>query len=144
MKKSSILVVVLLVLAGTGFAWFYVYGPCGTKSVQDAFKALDEKNTNYQDALEIARNTPLDSLAPMIAGLQERKRSAQRLQVPSCTEAARGNLLRSMEASNSAVLAIFDEESSTVVDEKFGIASGYLDDYSIEADRVLSCAPFCN
>ena len=143
MKKSGIVFVLLIIMAATGFAWYYTYGPCGTKSVQEAFILLDEKLTNYQNALDVARNTPQDSLAPHIAGLQERKRHTLRLEVPSCTENAHKYLVLSMEANDSGVLAILKGDSPTIVDEKFGIASGYLDEYYNEADRISECAPFC-
>ncbi len=94
------------VVLGAPGAWYWFYGPCGVKRVEDSVTRLRSEADKWKDALQVAASTPLIAVAGPVARLQEIRRETKEMAVASCTEHARNLFVRSMEVTIEAFLGV--------------------------------------
>jgi hypothetical protein len=143
MRKIIIALVVLVLFAGGGFAWYYFQGPCGTIKVDRAATELLDADSRFTDAFSIANATPRISLDGPLGELQEIRRDTVRIQVPACLENAQEILVGSMETTIDGFIAFMNQESDTEVTMHFVNAGSQLGLALDEIEAIKACAPTC-
>jgi hypothetical protein len=147
-KTLSDLLIVLvaalcILVIGGGVGWHYFYGPCGVTRVEDAGHVLRDQVQVYDDAYNIAASTARISLAGPVAELQRILRETENIEVPSCMEKAKNELVLSIDDSVKAFLAFMSEESDIAVGSLLDSSVTHLGNFNKEMDVVDACKPFC-
>lgn len=143
MRKLTIGLIVLVVLAGAGFAWYYLEGPCGVNPVRQAFDDLQTQTEKFSDAFKIAQSTPRISLSGPISDLQEIKRATDDVPVPACLEHAKELLVGGMQTSIDGSIAFMGQAAETEVSSLFLDAAQQTATATDELKTISECAPFC-
>lgn len=99
------------------------------EQARDYVTQVDALMAQWDDTMDIAGSTPRMSLAPIIADLQELKRTASEMVPPSCAGVAHDHLLLYMDYGIDAYLAFLANESDSVVSTKFKTASTQLENF---------------
>lgn len=143
MKKLVLGVVVFLVFGAVGFGWYYAYGPCGTVKVQKAMDAMYGAIDEFNDAYDVANNTPRISLSSPINQLQSIRRDANDIEVPACLKNGKKLLTGYMQTVIDGFVAFMGQASDYEITLIFLNASSQLGTAEDEFDSILACAPFC-
>lgn len=141
-KPFLVTLAILAVVAGL-VAWYYFYGPCGTKAIDGSMRDLQQVAERWDDANAVAQSAPRVALSVPVSNLQAIKRDAQGLEVPRCLNPSKAALLSSMEASIAAYLAFMQDEDEAVVSSKMAQANSDLLTFRSHLGMVRDCAPFC-
>jgi hypothetical protein len=107
---------------------------------KDFVVQLDAILQKWDDTTAIAGQTARMSLPSVIADMQEIRRSADGLDVPSCADTAQIQLTLYMDYYIDAYLAFLGQESDSVVTSKFNQASDQLEDFVV-AYKVVKTLP---
>lgn len=148
-KRKTPLIVILIVLAvfilaaGAGYAWYSTSGPCGTKLVASAVQDLSGLHDDFNDYVEIASSTSRIALTGPVTEMQNIKKEAQSLIVPTCLDHARSLLVDSMSANVSGFLLFMAQEKDSLILEKMQAASDLRMEFYKEIARIDECKPFC-
>ena len=103
--------------------------PCSPTEVQKYIDAIDDVERRFDDAYTLANSTARGSLSPVIGELQAIRRDAEDLDVPSCAEKARDNLVIYMDAVIEGFLLFLSNESDEKVGSQFITANTYFKNY---------------
>jgi hypothetical protein len=82
----------------------------------------------WDDANDLASQTPQRSLAPQIRGLQALRRRAQDLDAPACAVAIKQRLVESMDNTIDGYIAFLGRQDTTA-QQYFGQANRAMDDF---------------
>ena len=119
----GLVVVMLLTGCGVpGLAAAPTPTPTCIVASQQFVKDLQSFSQEWQDALNLADQTPRMSLPPQIAHLQEIRRRAQAMDAPRCVAPARDTLVGSMDAAIDGFLAFLSQKPDSEVTEYFETA----------------------
>lgn len=135
--------VLCIVMAVGGIGWHYFYGPCGVNRVKASNQTLSTQFQAFNDAFDIAERTSRIALSGPIAEIQKIKRETETIEVPTCLEPAKHELLLSMDTALNGFLAFLAEESDATVSAHFNESVNHMGAFNEALISVGECAPFC-
>lgn len=135
--------VLLIVAAIGGYAWFALYGPCTVDSVETASTTLMGQLIQFDQVYQsIPSPTPIAIIGP-ITRMQQILMETKETAVPACLQIARNELITAMETLIRALLAIMESQPETTINDLTEQSISHLDNFTTELDSVKRCAPFC-
>lgn len=137
--KRTVVAAALLAAIGAG-AWFYLWGPCGTKRVAAATGAIQSVASRWDDANALAGRTSRIALAGPVAELQSLRREVESTPVPACLALAKIHLTSAMDYTIQGYLEFMSDQSGRGA---LGAADSKMGDFVAELARVTACSPFC-
>lgn len=100
--------------------------------------AVEPIATEWDDAMKLAGQTGRGQLAPQIASLQEIKRKADDLSVPTCAAVAHDYLVDSMNANIDGFLAFMSQKPDDEVSEHFKDADTAMSAFKFELQKAVA------
>jgi hypothetical protein len=101
-------------------------------------EALRDVEERFADAVSLAGSTPRISLSEPIANLQEIRRDAEDLEVPSCLEDAHAQLIEYMDAYVEAYLSFLSDADDAIVQVLFRMGDTAYNEYAAELNALGS------
>lgn len=142
-SKGFLIALGIIAVLGAGIAWYYFYGPCGTRRVEVSIRNLQQIAERWDDANSVAASAARIALATPVSHLQTIKQDTQQLDVPPCLLPAKKALLSSMETKIESYLAFMRQDDDIVVSSMILGADIDLSTFRSELKVVSACAPFC-
>jgi hypothetical protein len=145
-NRSLILIIIiisLLVIAGSGFGWYYLYGPCGTQPVKQAVLELFDNTEKFNDAYKVAASTSRIALANPISDMQVIQRNTRLIEVPACLENTKNWLVAGMQNYTDGFIAFMGDADDTEVDLYFATGNLYFSATTNEMNYISACSPLC-
>ena len=143
MKKLIVGIGLFVLVAASGFAWYYFYGPCGRIAVQQASDEIAAISGDWEDAVSLADSTPRMSLAPQIERLQNIQDDLQSMSVPACMEDARDQVDEGMAGIVLAYTMFLGQADDSEVSSEMMSGFSRLFDGQSQVEEIRECAPFC-
>lgn len=129
--KNSKLFILFFVLASL------LLNACGTSCDIETYQEMVKPQIDkWQDAYQIANQTPRVSLASEIANLQEIKRDTESLEISECTIELHANLVQSMDFTIQGFLAFLGQDTDENVNYYFRQSDYYLEQYTKAIDEI--------
>lgn len=144
--RRVVMIVIGIVLSGS-ILWYFLYGSCGYVSVKSS---IENMNTILDGWQELRHTTipafSLDGAVPYetIAIMEEWKRYAYELQVPSCLRSARSTLIDAIESDYQTFHLAKDR---ITIDKKLEFLSSndaLFVRYQQNVVSIEACAPRCS
>ena len=134
----------VMVVAALGvYAWYAVYGPCTRGMVDTASTALFEQVASFEQAYQVAASANATGLMGPLTKMQQSLWDTREVRVPACMQAARNELITSMESAIRAFLAAMNGEKDETVQDLLQDSRLHLENFAVELESVNQCAPFC-
>ena len=134
----------VMVVAALGvYAWFAVYGPCTRGTVDTASTALFEQVATFEQAYQAAASANAVGLMGPLTNMQQTLWDTREVMVPACMQAARNELITSMESAIRAFLATMNGETEATIQGLIQDSQTHLENFAAELESVNKCAPFC-
>ena len=134
----------VMVVAALGvYAWYAVYGPCTRGTVDTASTALFEQVATFEQAYQAAVSANAIGLMGPLTKMQQALWDTREVMVPACMQAARNELITSMESAIRAFLAVMNGEKDETVQDLLQESRVHLENFAAELESVNQCAPFC-
>ncbi len=111
--------------------------PCGTESISETVKPVNDLMREFDDASALASNLPLEQLPEAISNLQRIRRLAQDVTPPDCLVALHSYELAHMNAVIETLLAFLSGADTATLSQGLNLAREQHDLYSVELVRVL-------
>lgn len=143
MKRVIVVGTLFALLAGVGFAWFSLYGPCGTKRVHKAASEFSKILDNWDTSLSIAGGTHPVSLPVPVRHLHEIRARATDVEVPACLQGAKEDLDAGMALAIKALIGMMYGESEATVFTLLDQGLRRIEAAGARIEEVEACAPFC-
>lgn len=105
------------------------------KVYADAIKSVAQE---WDDATKLAGQTGRGQLAPQVANLQEIKRKADAVAVPTCAAVAHEYLVDSMNANIDGFLAFMSQKPDDEVSEHFKDADTAMSAFKFELQKAVA------
>ena len=125
------------------YAWYAVYGPCTRGTVDTASTALFEQVATFEQAYQAAASANAVGLMGPLTNMQQILWDTREVMVPACMQAARNELITSMESAIRAFLAVMNGEKDETVQDLLQESKVHLENFATELEFVNHCAPFC-
>ena len=109
---------------------------CSLNDGRKAVEALMEFAQEWDDALELASQTPRISLSPQIGELQRIRRAVQQQTWPPCAESAHDALVKHMDKMIEGFLAYLGNEPESVYNAHLNEAKTLLEAFTQEMARL--------
>jgi hypothetical protein len=106
-------------------------------NVEEYNAAVEPLLEEWDDAVSIANQTPRGSLAGVIPGLQEIRRSTENLEIEECFEDAHSFLVKYMDYTIDGFIAFMGQEDDSVVSQKFDLAETSFETYMTKLNQVV-------
>jgi hypothetical protein len=140
---GGVLLAVLLIAAVSVYTWYAVDGPCGRGTVDTASAALiDQLKAFEADFQSAASMNPIGLVGP-VTHMEQTLWATQEVVVPACLQAAKNELVTSIESEIRAYLAIMSQKPDKTVKKLKEDAKTHLENFATELEAVNRCAPFC-
>jgi hypothetical protein len=115
--------------------------PCSPELLEPIIKDYASIETRFNDAFNLANNTPRGSLSPQISELQAIRRDANELAEPDCLAVAKVHMIKYMDAIIDGFILFLDADNpDAVVNAKFDEASKELSAYERSLDKAFPTA----
>src|SRR5262245_14618155 len=131
-----------------GGAWYWLYGPCGTKRIAETTVQLNAQTERSSDAVRLAASTPAIALSGPLSKLQDIRRDTRNLDIPPCASHTRDHLVSSMQTLLEALLEFSStpltargEAAEAKVKERTAEAADQLGLFREEMDYLSGCSP---
>jgi hypothetical protein len=149
-EKSSrfllpvILVLVLVLVSAAGiYTWYFWYRPCEVNALREASTFLLTQRNTYDEAYQFATTASRTSLEHPVSTLKLILMDTQPVEVPSCLQTAKDELIDYMGTVIRAFGAYGAGEADQVIWDLINQAETYYDNFAAELEAVNECAPFC-
>lgn len=139
----SILLAVILCVAGGAFGGYYFFGPCGMAKVNKSGPELRTAIDKFEDDLLVASSTSRIALASQINRLQEDAREFRNIEVPRCMDPVKIDLVNGADDYIKAFVLFQGQESDIDVANYMKKGDLQLNRARIRLNDVYACAPFC-
>ncbi len=116
---------------------------CPKEQAIDVLKDLEMISAEYDDAFNLANNTPRIQLAQPISELQRIKRDTEALAVPECLQSAQENTVLSMERAIEGFMLFMADESEFSIENKFRESDTFLNYAISDIQKIYKCLPNC-
>jgi hypothetical protein len=123
----AVLLVTVLILTGCGVPG--LSASCADQS-QEFFTQIDPLARRWDDANQLAGQTPRMQLAGQIANLQAVRREVQDLKPPECSKPAQDALVGTMDATIQGYIDFLAQKPDSTVSESFDLAKIRMLDYT--------------
>ena len=141
MKKNSAIAFIVLVFIVIGFGYYYLYGPCGSKRVQQFDDQVTAIMGRWYDAISVARSTSRIALAGPMQNLMEIKIDLPLWEVSINKFKAHEKLIKGMDYGVKGVLEFAAGRDDVSYELRY--AGENLREYQMIITEIKSCAPFC-
>jgi len=111
---------------------------CGPDAMMEYYDTIRDVGRRFDDAETLANNTSRMNLPPVIGDLQAIRRDAEDLIVPDCAKDAQDLLVKYMNSTIDGYLAFMSDEADSTVSSYFKAASNYMNQYSIELEKMIA------
>ncbi len=88
--------------------------PCAKGNIQASVAAFEKTSREFDDQINLARNTANSQLAPIISNLQAARRNVDDYQVPACMDTLKADLLGYMNSYIDFYLTLYSSASVAV------------------------------
>jgi hypothetical protein len=137
---SCLTVLGALTLILVAIVSWYLYGPCGTLTINDNLAKASKILTEWDDQNSVASQTPRIALANQISELQRIRREMVDFETPVCLGNWKFQVTSYMDDAIKGYLAFMGNELS---DTYFTNAKEHINNATSEVDLVKQCAPIC-
>ncbi|MGE5374110.1 MAG: hypothetical protein ACM3XO_03565 [Bacteroidota bacterium] len=141
MKTLLTVAIIALAVVGLVFGWFYIYGPCGTNVVGRSISELQNADSRYADAFQVASTSSRAEFAGSISRLQKIEQATGRIHVPACLEPAKIIFVKGMQEGIAGLTA--SSRQSEVAKGHLHSSTSLLKSGTSELVTISECAPFC-
>lgn len=117
----------------------FVAQTCAEQS-KEGLEKIQSAAREWDDANQLAGQTPRASLATQIAALQAVRRKVQDVAVPDCAAPMKQALIDSMDASIEGYVAFLGQKPDSTVQASFKLANDKMDEFGQEVVK-LSAPP---
>ena len=140
---GGVLLAVLVVAAVSVYTWYAVYGPCGRETVNTASAALIDQLKVFEADFQLAASMNPIGLVGPVTHMEQTLWDTREVVVPACLQAAKNELVTSIESEIRAYLAIMSQKPDKTVKKLKEDAKNHLENFATELEAVQRCAPFC-
>jgi hypothetical protein len=140
---ASVLIVLLIIGAVGAYTWFFLYNRCEEAAVKEASAILISQLNFYDRVYQVATNASPTSLVRPVDTLQQILRDTQQVDVPTCMQTAKNELINYMGTVIRAFQAYAAGEANATVIDLIDQSNAHYGKFSMELDTVNKCAPFC-
>ena len=140
---AGVIIVLLIVVAGGTYAWFFVSRPCEVKVVEEASGLLFSQLGRYEDVYQVAISASPSSVVLPVSVLQQILMDTQQVAVPACMQTAKDELVNYMRTIIRAFDAYAAQEPDATVRALVNEAVAHLHTFDAELAAVRECAPYC-
>jgi hypothetical protein len=139
----STIAVLLLVAAGSVYAWFFLIHPCELNTVEETSALLFSQLDRYEDVYQVAISASPQSVLLPVSVLQQILMDTQQVAVPSCMQTAKEEVVDYMRTIIRAFDAYAAQEPDETVRALVNKAVTHLHNFDTELEAVKECAPYC-
>jgi hypothetical protein len=111
--------------------------PCSSENLPTTVQGLNDLMREFDDAAQLASNTPAQQLADVISNLQRIRRDAEDTQIPACLGALKTHQLNHMNLVIQTLIAFVGGASKEELNAGLENARKEHDLYSLEIVRLL-------
>ena len=143
LRPASIIVALLLLAAVGVYTWFFVFHPCEMNVVEEASALLFSQLNRYEDVYQVAISASPNSVVLPVSVLKQVLMDTQQVDVPSCMQSAKGELLNYMRTIIRAFDAYAAQAPDATVRGLVDEAVTHLHNFDSELEAIKACAPYC-
>lgn len=111
--------------------------PCSPQTLPTTVQPINDLMREFEDASQLASNTPTQQLPQVISDLQQIRRSAEDLQIPVCLTTLKTYQLNHMNLMIQTLLAFVGGANQEELTNGLEMARKERDLYSLEIIRLL-------
>ncbi len=111
--------------------------PCSPQNLPTTVQPINDLMREFEDASQLASNSPAQQLPQVISDLQRIRRSAEDLQIPACLTTLKTHQLNHMNLMIQTLLAFVGGTNQEELRNGLQMAREELDLYSLEIIRLL-------
>ena len=126
-----------------GFTWYSANSPCEVGDVEYASAVLLTQMRRYDDVYASAANGTRTSIDYPVTVMQQILVDTQEVEVPTCMQEAKGELIGYMGDAIRAFKAFQSEESDTNIQDLLNSSYAHVRAFRIELEAIKECAPYC-
>jgi hypothetical protein len=139
-------ILIVLIIVGGLTAYYLEYGPCGTRSVEEALQQITPITNRWDSAYNLTINGPLDMYTSNLQQLQTIRGDAKSVNVPYCMETAKSELIAGMDDFINSLVVTKDILNHNSANDSAALVqqgNDHFKAYKSEMERIKSCAPLC-
>lgn len=137
-------VITLLILGGAGvYGWRFRFNPCELAAVEKASGFLDVQLRAYDHLYQFTTTVYQGGIDSPVSKMQQIFMDTQSVEVPTCMETAKEELLNYMATVIHAFRAFEAGEPSDMINDLVNQSNSHFDRYRSALEEVHACAPFC-
>ena len=133
---------VLLAAAVGLYGLFFVRAACEVPAVERASFLLVHQMERFDHSYQFATSAAPDKIVRPLAELQQIMMDTQTVEVPGCLRTAKEDLVGYMGTVVQAFLA-YQAQEADLVRDLMGQSDTHYEDFHLEMEKVMECAPWC-
>jgi hypothetical protein len=111
--------------------------PCSSQNMPTTVQPVNDIMREFEDAAQLASNTPVQQLPEVISRLQRIRRAAEDVQIPACLGTLKTHQLNHMNLMIQTLLAFVGNADREALNNGLDLARKEYDLYSLEIVRLL-------
>ena len=111
--------------------------PCSSKNLPTTIQKINDLMREFDDASQLASNTPVQGLSDIISNLQRIRRNAEDVPIPPCLQTLKTHQLNHMNLTIQTLIAFVGGANQETLKNGLAMARKEHDLYSLEVVRLL-------